>query len=65
MTAEKKDGKSFRGQLAYCMFFFHVLLLWWKRRKQKQVGGEMIWKTVKKMEKNLLLITVEFIYRLC
>ena len=39
---EKKDGKAFRGQWAYSMFFFGGLLLWGKRAKQKQGRGKMI-----------------------
>ena len=45
--------------------FLRALLLWWKRRIQKQGGGELIRKAVRKMEKNPLIIIVALLSGLC
>ena len=46
-------------------FFFRALLLWLETRKQKQGRGEMIQEAVRKTWKNLVIIIVAFLSRLC
>ena len=36
MASEKKDGKAFRGQWAYCMFFFVHYCYGWKQESKSR-----------------------------
>ena len=47
------------------MCFFRAFLLWLETRKQKQGRGEMIQEAVRKTWKNLVIIIVAFLSRLC